>query len=440
MCLITIPASVYRPRKNPQLVMVCHPPRKTVYQAVYCSVSDVLVSLGKDGLCITHSGSGAILPSPTQGWIGLGTCIASCSERFAVGSKCGKVMIYDAINLNLIKVVFPSHSSHAVGNVNCCIGNGETLSSVVSLLLICDGAVIVSGHKNGVISLTALPPLDLLPSSVAQCCTSFLHPPISFDGKLSDNMAPLLVSVHGDPSLLGVVSGGGNLDIYRIAITSSSLADLMMDDSRRPPTSENRGVRIQTPKAKLVASLSFRLFSSTESGEIVGAEHALNLVVVDGISILRREAWFAICIVSIGEHGTYLASAAKCTAISSEEEVSSNREVLVFRKRHFLGERVCSYSFHGGQLAVVLPSCVCILDLIQAIAPFRNVPSSTADRDAFSTNPEHLCKKIIFASEIAVGQCSLMSCTVVFAQSKIGEVIFLMWGGKNGRMLSIRLD
>jgi len=418
--------------------MVCHPPRKTVYQAVYCNVSDVLVSLGKDGLCITHSGSGAILPSPTQGWVGHGTCVASCSDRFAVGSKCGKVMIYDAMNLNLIKLVLPSHSSHAVGNSNCCTGDGETLSSVVSLLFICNGAAIVSVYKNGVISLTALPSLDILPTSVAQCCTSFLHHPSSFNEKLSDHKAPLVVSVQGDPSLLGVVSGGGNLDIYRIAITSSSLADLMMDDSRRP--TEIRGVRIHTPKAKLVASFSFRLFSSTERGEIEGTEHALNLLVVDGISILRREAWLAISIVSTCEHGTYLASAAICTVISSEVEVSTNREVLLFRNRHFLGERVYSYSFHGGQLAVVLPSCVCILDLVQAIAPFRNVPSSTADQVAFSTNPEHLCKKIIFASEIAIGQCSLMSCTVIFAQSKIGEVIFLMRGGKNGGMLSISLD
>ena len=423
--------------------LLCHPPRQVPQQAAFCSSSGIMVTLCREGLRILHVATGTTLPAPTQGWVGLGTCIASCSDGFAVGSKCGKVILYDARSLVVVKVVLPVTADASV--------QPTTPVGVVSMKFICNGAVIAAVREDGSVTLTALPTDYDSVSANFHYTTVYIRPPVHASPFPSESaFVPLLSVVQGDPLLLGVVTEGGKLDIYRVSVSSTSTSELVVVGTRlssdsaavelsQPTAGDSRS--IVTPKGVLVMSLSLHLAGCSPSDERVPATCPIPLVVTE-VSIIRRGTWLVLSCLS-AHKASHTSNAMLSSAVTSIPHADAflnaprMRQELLLYKRQDLGSKVCSYCFHSTVLAVSLPFCVCILDLIAAAAPLAQAlmqdPASTAL--APGDLSMQVCKKVFHLRDLSIGRCSLIGSSVHVVEN----VLYLFRGGKRSSVISIDL-
>ena len=148
-------------------------------------------------------------------------------------------------------------------------------------------------------------------------------------------------------------------------------------------------------------------------------------------------------------------------------------------KRQSLGRRVCGHSFLGSALAVLLPSHVCIFDLLASAAPVvQSIMNALAqaqarvqrqgqgtgagagaragvesgsyppfegeDEDGTAPSPPVLaaCRRVLPSSQLAIGKCSLVGSVALLAgppDQSGATTLFLLRPGKRAGVIAIAL-
>ncbi len=172
-----------------------------------CATAEIAAMISHKGqLVLYHTTSGIRMPSFSSSGSMIADCLASTENLLAIGSRCGRISLYNALNSQLLRsFIYPfssaSTSESRVTNKTKEVENTRQ-PSIVSLLFVYDGRVLVAAFDDGNVVLYAV-----------EGSQSKLV-------KNSDDILPItLISCAGDSSIFGIVRG---LSIELIHVQLSS--------------------------------------------------------------------------------------------------------------------------------------------------------------------------------------------------------------------------
>jgi len=336
----------------PEFLQLNSAPLTRIPSAVtVCLAAEIVAMINHKGqLVLYHTSSGIKMPSLNSLGSLTATCLASTDSLLAVGSRCGRVSLYNALTSQLLRSFsHPSSSS----------------SAVVSLLFINDDNAVVAVFDDGSVVVYAVE------GSQATKLPKLAH---------TDDATPIsLVRCDGDSDIFGMVRGL-EIELVQVKLSNSAplqvigVAALPVEEGEHPTSLKIDQTLVPTATTLFKSSLVFMespwyndhssvphtLDQLNDNGTQVAGNNNIQL---SSMHMIKESDAFHFVAVGATKKGGAFVSFLYSGSLDIQYSSNSEHDSISLYQKVKLGSSFCTCHFKETKCAVSLSEGIFVLDL-----------------------------------------------------------------------------